>query len=322
MRLRMIAAAGGAVASLVAAGSGFAQSWPGKPIRLIVTAGPGGGTDILGRTIAQKLGEALGQQVIVDNRGGAGGNIGAELAARSPADGHTILIVNTSYGINPSLRTMPFDPLRDLAPVSRLTRSPLLLVAHPSLPVRSVADLVRFAKPRPGELSFASSGSGQSNHLAGELFNAMAGVRMLHIPYKGGGLVLTDLLGGHVTLFFGGIISTLPHVKAGRLRALGVTSLGRAAAIPDVPSISEAALAGFEAVGWYGILVPAATPRAIIVRLHAEITGVLASPEMQARIVNDGSEPVGSTPEQFADFIRAEIVKWGEVVRKSGAKLD
>jgi len=308
--------------ALAAIGAASAQTWPAKPIRLIVTAGPGGGTDILGRTVAQRLSEALGQQVVVDNRGGAGGNIGAELAAKAPPDGHTLLIVNTSYVINPSLRSMPFDPVNDLTPVSRLTTSPLLLVAHPSLPVRSVPDLVRLARARPGELSFASSGSGQSNHLAGELFNAMAKVRMVHIPYKGGGMVLTDLLGGHVTLFFGGIISTLPHARTGRLRALGVTSLKRAVAIPDVPSISEAALPGFEAVGWYGILVPAATPAAIVTRLQAELARTIATPEMRERIVKDGSEPVGSTAAQFADFIRAEIAKWADVVKLSGAKLD
>jgi len=301
----------------------IAQTYPVKPLRLVVPVGPGGGTDILGRAIAQRLGDALGQLVVVENRGGAAGNIGTEVVAKSAPDGYTLVIVNTSFAVNPSLyRNMPFDTQRDLAPISHLTISPLLLVAHPSLPVRSVKELIALAKARPGEINFASSGSGQSNHLAGELFNTMAGVKMVHVPYRGGGAVLTDLLGGHVTLFFGGIISTLPHAKSGKLRPLGVTSSRRTRAIPEVPTIAEAALPGFEAVGWYGILAPAGTPREIVGRLSAEIVKIVQSAEMQERIVKDGSDPVGSTPEQFATFIRNEMTKWGKVVRESGARVD
>ena len=313
-----------ALACAIATAHGvFAQTYPVKPVRLVVPVGPGGGTDILGRAIAQRLGDALGQLVIVENRGGAAGNIGTELVAKAAPDGYTLVIVNTSFAVNPSLyRNMPFDTVRDLTPIAHLTVSPLLLVAHPSLPVKSARELIALAKARPGELNFASSGSGQSNHLAGELFNTMAQVKMVHVPYRGGGAVLTELLGGHVTLFFGGIISTLPHAKAGKLRPLGVTSLKRTRAIPEVPTIAEAALPGFEAVGWYGILGPASLPAPIVGRLSAEIMKIVQTPEMQERIVKDGSDPVGSTPGQFVAFIRNEMAKWGKVVRESGARID
>jgi tripartite-type tricarboxylate transporter receptor subunit TctC len=311
------------VCALAPVQEGYAQTYPAKPLRLVVPVGPGGGTDILGRAIAQRLGDALGQLVVVENRGGAAGNIGTEIVAKAAPDGYTLVIVNTSFAVNPSLyRNMPFDTVRDLTPITHLTISPLLLVAHPSLPVKSTRELIALAKSRPGELNFASSGSGQSNHLAGELFNTMAQVKMVHVPYRGGGAVLTDLLGGHVTLFFGGIISTLPHAKSGKLRPLGVTSLKRTRAIPEVPTIAEAALPGFEAVGWYGILGPAGLPAPIVGRLSAEIMKIVQMPEMQERIVKDGSDPVGSTPEQFAAFIRSEMAKWGKVVRESGARID
>jgi tripartite-type tricarboxylate transporter receptor subunit TctC len=311
------------LALAVTAVSAFAQGYPSKPVRLVVPAPPGGGTDILARVIAPKLSEGLGQSVIVENRGGAAGNIAAELVAKSPPDGYTLIIVNTAFSVVPSLyRNLPFDPARDFVPITHVMISPLVLVAHPSVPVTSVRGLIALAKARPGELNFASSGSGQSNHLAGELFKSMAKVDMVHVPYKGGGPVLTDLLGGHITLFFGSIMSTLPHTKAGKLRPLGVTSLKRAQAAPDVPTIAEAALPGFEAVGWYGILAPAGTSKDIVGRVSRDVVRVLQAPEVQDRIMKDGGEPIGGTPEQFSAFIRAEITKWAEVVRVSGARAD
>jgi tripartite-type tricarboxylate transporter receptor subunit TctC len=319
--LALFMSAASALAQTQSTGSG--QVYPTKPVRLLVPAPPGGGTDILARVVAPKLSEGLGQSVIIENRGGAGGNIAAELVAKSPPDGYTLIIVNTAFSVVPSLyRNLPFDPARDFAPITHLMISPLLLVAHPSVPVTSVRGLINLAKARPGELNFASSGSGQSNHLAAELFKSMAKVDMVHVPYKGGGPVLTDLLGGHITLFFGSIISTLPHAKSGRLRPLGVTSLKRAHAAPDVPTIAEAALPGFEAVGWYGILAPAGTSKEILSRLSRDVVRGLQAPEVQDRIIKDGGEPVGGTPEQFSAFIRAEIAKWAEVVRVSGARAD
>ena len=307
----------------VVTSTAMAQSYPAKPVRLVVPVAPGGGTDILARTISQKLGESLGQLVVVENRGGAAGNVGTEFVSKSAADGYTLVIVNPSFAVNPNLyRNLPFDPVRDFTPITHLTSSPLLLVAHPSLPVKSVRQLIALAKARPGEINFASPGSGQSPHLAGELFNTMAAVKMVHIPYRGGGAVLTDLLGGHITLYFGGIISTLPHAKAGKLHMLAVSSLHRSRAIPEVPTIAEAALPGFEAVGWYGILAPAGTPKEIIAQLSTALIKIVGAPDMQARLIEDGSQPVGGSPEKFANFIRNEITKWGRVVRDSGARVD
>ena len=308
---------------LAAAGAAVAQGYPAKPVRLVVPVAPGGGTDILARTIAQKLGESLGQLVVVENRGGAAGNIGTDFVGKSAADGYTLVIVNPSFAVNTNLYTnQPFDSVRDFAPITHLTSSPLLLVAHPSLPVKTVRQLIALAKARPGQINFASPGSGQSPHLAGELFNTMAGVKMVHVPYRGGGAALTDLMGGHITLYFGGIISTLPHAKAGKLHMLAVSSVQRSRSIPDVPTIAEAALPGFEAVGWYGILAPAGTPKEIIAQLSTALMKIVGAPDMQARLIEDGSEPVGGSPEKFAAFIRSEIAKWGKVVRESGARVD
>ena len=314
--LARVVSAASALAQTQSTGSG--QAYPAKPVRLVVPAPPGGGTDILARVIAPKLSEGLGQSVIVENRGGAAGNIAAELVAKSPPDGYTLIIVNTAFRLFRSLyRNLPFDPVRDFAPVTHLMISPPCFWSR-TLPSRSrrCAASINLAKARPGELNFASSGSGQSNHLAAELFKSMqAKDDMVHVPYKGGGPVLTDLLGGHITLFFGSITSTLPHTKSGKLRPLGVTSLKRAHAAPDVPTIAEAALPGFEAVGWYGILAPAGTSKEILNRLSRDVVRGLQAPEVQDRIIKDGGEPVGGTPDQFSAFIRAEIAKWAEVVR-------
>jgi len=299
------------------------QAYPSKPIRLVIPAAPGGGTDILGRLIARKLSQSLGQPVLVENRAGAGGNIATALVAKSAPDGYTLILVNTAFSVVPSLYRNPgFDAERDFAAITHLMISPLLLVAHPSVPVKSVRDLIALAKQRPGELNFASAGIGQSTHLAAELLKSMAKINIVHVPYSGGGPALADVLGGHVTLFFGSMLSTLPHAKSGKLRALGVTSLKRARAIPEVPTISEAALPGFEAVGWYGVLVPAATPKDVINRLSQEFVRSLESTDVRENIIKDGGEPVGGTPDQFAAFIKSELAKWGDVVRVSGAKVD
>ncbi len=309
--------------TLAASTSALGQGYPVKPVRLVVPVAPGGGTDILARTVSPKLSESLGQLVVIENRSGAAGNIGTEFVAKSAPDGYTLLLVNTAFGVNPNLyRNLAFDAVRDFAPITHLTSSPLLLVAHPSLPVKSVRQLITLAKARPGEINFASPGSGQSPHLAGELFNTMAGVKMVHVPYRGGGAALTDLLGGHITLYFGGIISTLPHARSGKLHMLAVTSLQRSRSLPDVPTIAESALPGFETIGWYGILAPAGTPREIIAQLSAALMKIMTLPDLQARMFEDGSQPVGGSPAQFAAFIRSELTKWSKVVRESGARID
>ncbi len=318
----------GALASLVLAlaanGVAAADAYPTKPIRFVVAFPPGGGTDIIGRSIAQKLSERLAQQVIVDNRPGAGGNIGTDIVAKSAPDGYTILMGSAGpLAINASLfAKMPFDPLRDLAPVTLAASTPNVLVVHPSLAVHSVAELVALARANPGAINFASSGHGTPAHLAGELFNTLAGVKLVHVPYKGAAPALADLLGGQVQLMFSTMPPALPHVKEGKLRGLAVTSLKRSPAAPELPTIDEAALPGFEANTWHGVVAPAGTPADIIERLNREIVAILHEREMVERLSAQGAEPVGSTPAEFAAYIRSETLKWAKVVRESGARAE
>jgi tripartite-type tricarboxylate transporter receptor subunit TctC len=313
--------------ALAASGYAGAQSvrradYPAKPIRMVVGYPAGGPTDVLARTVAQKLTESWNQQVIVDNRPGASGMIGAELVVRAAPDGHTLLMVPVTYAVTPSIfPKMPYDVERDLAPVALVAAAPFILVVHPTLPVKTVKDLIVLARSRPGQLNYASASAGGMPHLAGELFNSMTGVKMIHIPYKGAAPATTDLIAGQVSLMFNNMLSAMPHVKGGRLRAVAVTSAKRSPALPDLPTIAET-VPGYEASGWYGAFAPAATPREIVTKLNAEMNRVMRLPEVAQRLAGDGVEPVGTTPEQFAAYLRQEIVKWGKVVKLSGAKAE
>jgi tripartite-type tricarboxylate transporter receptor subunit TctC len=305
----------------------FAQStanYPAKPVRLVVPFPAGGTTDILARAVAQKLSEAWGQQVIVDNRPGAGGNIGSDLVAKSKPDGYTLLMGTVgTHAINPSLyKNMPYDHVKDFVPVILVAGVPNVLVVNPSLPVHSVPELIAYAKANPGKLNFASSGNGTSIHLSGELFKAMTGVEMTHVPYKGSAPALTDLIGGQVQLMFDNLPSSLPFIKAGKLRALAVTSGARAAALPDLPTLAESGLPGFEASSWFGVLAPAGTPRDIVAKLDGTIASWLASPEAKEKLLAQGAIAAGGTPDDFARHIAAETSKWAKVVKASGAHID
>jgi tripartite-type tricarboxylate transporter receptor subunit TctC len=300
-----------------------AQGFPSKPIRLIDPFPPGGGTWIVAHLIAQELLERWGLPVVVDNRGGAGGVIGSELAARAVPDGYTLVMATAStVVINPLVSKTPFDPVQDFAAVAHTTIIPLILVVHPLVAAKSVKELVALARSRPGKLNFASSGSGTISHLAGELFKITAGVDIVHVPYKGGGPALIDLVGGQVQLNFANMLSALPHVKAGRLRGLAVTSPRRAPAIRDMPTVAEAGVAGYDVVQWNGVLAPAGTPREIIVKLNREIGSILSLPDVRERLLSDGAETVSGTPQQFAAFIKADIAKWAKVIKAENIRSD
>lgn len=302
----------------------LAQTYPSKPIRIVVPFPPGGPADILSRIIGQNLAESWGQQAVIDNRAGAGGNIGSEIVAKAPPDGYTLLMgfVGT-HAINASLYSaMPYDNVKDFEPVSLVAMVTIVLVVHPSIPANSVKELIVVAKSRPGQLTFGSPGNGTPQHLAGELFNTMASVKMVHIPYKGAVPALTDLLGGRVSLIFSSMPPALPHVKAGKLRALAVTSAKRSSAAPNLPTIAESGLPGYEVINWYGILAPAGTPKEIVARLNSEILKILNIADVKERLSVQGAETFGSTPQEFAAYIRKETEKWAKVVKYSGAHLD
>ena len=305
------------------AASAGAQTYPSKPIRMIVPFAPGGGTDILARIIGQQLADAWGQAVNVENRAGASGNVGTELVARSVPDGHTLVMAINTHAVNASLYSkLPFDPVKDFAPVILTATTANILVVHPSVPANSVQALIALAKAQPGRLNYASGGSGTTSHLAAELFKTMAGVDMVHVPYKGGGAAYTDLLAGQVQLYFVGIPGTVQYLKAGRLRALGVTTPRRSPAAPEVPTIAESGLPGFAATTWWGILAPAGTPQPIIARIDFEVARILKQPEVRARLDAQGFEPVASTPESFTAFMRSEIELWAKAVKASGARAE
>jgi tripartite-type tricarboxylate transporter receptor subunit TctC len=301
------------------AASCFAQSYPDKPIRMVVAFAPAGAPDIIGRLVGQRLNERLGQPVIIDNRPGATGNIGAEIVAKAAPDGYTVFMATVSVAISPNFyRSLSFDPVKSFEPVSRVAIVPLLLVVHPSLPARSVAELIALAKSRPGTLNYASVGNGSPQHLTAALFNATAGIRTVHVAYKGGAPATTAILSGETQLYFAGMPPALPHVKAGRLRGLAVSTARRSPSAPDIPTVSEAGLAGFEADNWHGILAPRGTAKARIDRLNTEIAQVLGSAEIQSQLINAGAQGVTSTPAEFAAFIRAETDKWTRVARLAG----
>ena len=302
----------------------LAQSYPSRPVRLVVPFPAGGTTDILARAMAEKLSGALGQQFVVDNRPGAGGNIGSDIVAKSQPDGYTLLMGTVgTHAINPSLYPkMPYDHVKDFVPVVLVAGVPNVLVVNPTVPAKTVAELIALAKEKPGTINFASSGNGTSIHLSGELFKLLAGVQIAHVPYKGSAPALTDLIGGQVQIMFDNLPSALPHIKGGKLRALAVTSSKRAPALPDLPTIAESGVAGFEASSWFGILAPAATPRDIVQRINAEANKALHAPDMREKLLAQGAEAVGNSPEFFADTIRTETVKWAKVVKDSGARVD
>ena len=304
----------------VAMAAGAVVAYPVRPIRLICPLAPGGSVDLASRAIAQELTLALRQQVLVDNRSGGGGNIGAELAAKSPADGYTMVMGSSStFGVNPSLyKNLPYDAVRDFVPVSFVSFAPNVLVVHPSVAAYSVKDLVTLAREKPGALSFASSGTGGSPHLAGELFKMLARVDIVHVPYKSTGASLNDLLGGHVQLSFGTALALLPQINSGKLRALAVTTDRRVKVLPDILTMAEAGLPGVETTAWNGILVPVGTPRAVVDRLNHEIVRILNKPDVRQQFASQGAEAAGTTSAEFADFIRREIAKWGKVVRTAG----
>jgi tripartite-type tricarboxylate transporter receptor subunit TctC len=301
-----------------------AQAYPAKPITVIVPFAAGGTTDILARVIGQALNKELGQSVIVDNRAGAGGNIGAQLAAKAAPDGYTLFMGTVgTHAINQSLyKKMPFDPVKDFAPLTRVAMVPNLLVAHPSKPYKTVKELIAYAKANPGKVNFGSSGSGSSIHLSGELFNALAKVDMVHVPYKGSAPAVSDLIGGQIDIMFDNMPSAIQHVRAGKLRPLAVTTAKRAPELPEVPTIAEAGVPGYEATSWFGMFAPAGTPAPVVARLHGALVKVLADPEVKKKLAEQGAEPYSEKPEQFAEFIRKETAKWSKVVKDSGASAD
>ncbi len=304
-------------------GATLAQGYPGKPIRIVVPFAPGGGADIIARILGQKMTDSWGQQVVVDNRAGASGNIGAEIVAKAAPDGHTLLMASSALAINPSVyRSVPYDPIKDFAPITQPALLPNILVVHPSVPAKTVRDLIALAKSRPGQLAYASAGAGTGTHLAAEMFKLQAGVDMVHVPYKGGGAVISDLLGGQVALTFATLPSVMPYVKAGRLHALAMTTTKRWPGLPAVPTIAESGFQGFEISTWIGLLAPAGTPKDVVGKLHGEVTRILKLPDVRERFDSLGMEPVGDTPEQFAAYIRSELAKYAKVVKQSGARVE
>ena len=300
-----------------------AQTYPNKPVRVVVPYPPGGPTDIVARVLFQQVSEATGQQFLVDNRAGAGGNIGAEIVAKAPADGYTLLIGTTAHAINMSLfKNLNYDVQKDLAPVSLLTQGPLVLVAHPQFPANSVKEVIELAKSKTGGLNFASSGNGQSTHLSAELFNTMAGIKMSHVPYKGSAPALTDVMSGQVDVMFDTTLSAMPFVKAGKLKALGLTSPVRSTAAPDVPTISESGLPGYEVFAWNGVLVPAGTPKVIIQQLNDQIRKAMLLPQVKDKFSAQGFAASWNSPENFGSFLKNEVDKWWRTVKASGATLD
>lgn len=311
-----------AVCAFVLTAAVAAQDYPTKPIRMIIPFPPGGGSDVTGRVVATALSERLGRQVVVDNRAGAGGVIGSELAANAPRDGYTLLMVSLAHAVNPWLYDLKgrYHPIKSFAPVAIIAASPIVLVVNPSVPVNSVADLVALAKKQPGRLQYASAGVGSVTHLAAELFKYKAKVDILHVPFKGAGPATLDVVGGHTNLLFGGLLATVPQVRSGKLRALGVGSLKRNPILPDVPSIAEAGIPGYETVNWFGLVAPAGTPAAVVERLHREVTAVQNLPEVQKQFDADGATVLRMSPARFGAYMVADTNKWEQVVKEGGIK--
>jgi tripartite-type tricarboxylate transporter receptor subunit TctC len=298
-----------------------AQNYPGKTVRLIVPFAAGGSTDVIARVLAPKLSEAWGQQVIVDNRPGGNTTIGTDIVAKSAPDGHTLLVTPAPFTVVPSVMTkLPYDPAKDFEPITLINTTPMGLVVHPGVPAKNLKELIALAKTRPGQMNFGSSGSGGVPHLSGELLNTMAGLKIIHVPYKGNAPALADLVGGHVDMAFNGLTSVMPFIKSGRLRVLGVTSIGRTAALPEVPTFDEQGLKGFQAVAWNGLSAPARTPKDAIARIQETSSRIVKSPELAEQLKRDGSDPVGSSTAEFVAHLRDEVVKWKKVLDRAGIK--
>ena len=311
------------LATIALSGLAYGQAYPVKAVRMLVPFPPGGGTDYTARLIGQKLSELWGQPMVVENRPGASTTIASEIVARSAPDGYTLIMASVNHTINPSLYgKIPYDTIKDFAPVTVAVTASYVLVVHPSLPVKSVKELISLARAKPGQINYSSSGSSGPQHLAGELFKLMSSADLTHVPYKGGGPAVMALLGGHVSVMFSTPVSAMPHIKSGRLRALAVTSMERSAAFPDLPTISEAALTGYEAVTWWGILAPARTPREIVTKIHGDVYRVLQTADTRSRLAAEGVNPSGTSPEQFSLMIRDEIVKMEKIVKAAKVKLD
>ncbi|MGZ8268983.1 MAG: tripartite tricarboxylate transporter substrate binding protein [Burkholderiales bacterium] len=308
---------------LLAHNAVYAQTYPAKPIRFIVPFAPGGGNDVVARLIGGKLAEAWGHQVVIDNRPGAGGNIAAELVARSNPDGYTLFLFNSANAIAPSLyKNLAYDPVRDFEPVILISTSPFALVVHPSTPAQSVKELIALARAKPKSLTYASGGNGSSTHLAGEQFREMAGIDIVHVPYKGAGPAFVDLVAGQVTMYFASIPPALPQLKAGRVRALAVSSERRTSLLPDLPTIAEAGLRGYQSGASYGLVVPARTPTAVVKKLNVEVARILTDPDVRARLSSQGMEIASGTPQAFGSFMKAEMVMWARVIKASGARVE
>ena len=311
-----------ALLSALMPGIAASQAYPNKPVRFIVPFGPGGPGDAVGRMIGRKLTESLGQPVIIDNRSGATTIIGTEIVAKSPPDGYTLLLISTTHAVNPSLfQKLPYDPIRDFAPITLITATPFMLVVHPSVAATTVPELVALAKTKPRQLNYGSSGNGSSIHLTTELLSAAARIEMTHVPYKGSGPAFIDLIGGQINMLFSSTVSSLPHVKTGKVRGLAITSLKRAPALPSTPTVSEY-YPGFESSSWFGMLVPAKTPKAVVDRLLADTRAAIKSPDVNQALVSQGAEPGGSSPAEFGAYFQSEIRKWGGVVKAAGIRME
>ena len=313
-----------AAAAQQSATTATSTAYPSKAIRFVVPFTPGGSADIFARAVGQKLSGSWGQQVVIDNRGGSAGIMGSEIAAKAPSDGHTLMMgITANMAINPGLYPkLPYDPVRDFTPVTLVAAAPYVMLVTPSLPAKSVAEFIALAKARPGQVNYASTGSGSAGHLTAELFASMAGVRLVHVPYKNIGSTLVDLMSGQVQLMFIGIVSAQPHIKAGKLRAIGITGARRSRLMPELPTVAESGVRGFEVTGWYGVFVPAATPRPIVTQLNGEIVRILRLPEVGERLSGEGAELIGNTPDEFAAYLKSEIAKWSRVIKISGARPD
>jgi tripartite-type tricarboxylate transporter receptor subunit TctC len=318
----LIAAAGIMMAMLARVHLAVAEDYPARPVRLVIPFPAGGSNDVVGRLVATYLGERFGRQLVVDNRSGAGGVIGTEAVAKSPPDGYTLLLISMAHAVNPWLYRLSYDPIGDFAPVALLAEGTNVLVVHPSVPARSVREFIALAREKPGDLDYASAGIGTFQHLGGELFKLMAGVSMVHVPFRGGGPSMLSVVGGHTKVTFPSLAQTVPYIKSGTLRALGVGSRMRVAVLPDVPTIAEAGVPGYEAVNWWGVVAPAGTPRAIVDKLNGEIAAVLTSIEAEKQLASEGATPIKMTPGEFGDFMAREMEKWGKVVKQGGIKAE
>jgi tripartite-type tricarboxylate transporter receptor subunit TctC len=299
-----------------------AQPYPAKPVRIVVPFAPGGGSDFIGRFIAQKLSERLGQQFVVDNRPGAGGNLGAEMAVKSAGDGYTLLLIAGSYTANPSLYKLGYDPINDISPIIQLSQGPFVVAVHPGVPAKNLRDLLELARKQPDKLSYASAGQGSITHLASELFLDMAQLRIVHVPYKGTGPALNDAIAGNVQLLFGSVATTLQHIKSGRLRGLAVTTAKRIPAAPELPTVAEAGVPSYEVVLWHGLVAPKGTPKAVLDKLNFEATQILKTQALAELLAADGVAPAGGTPEQFRSTIKSDIERWQRLVQKAGIKAE